>query len=70
MDGDIDVHQFEHVANYNEELGRVEINLVSQCAQVVRIGGESFTFTKGEAILTEHSHKYTIGIVVGLAGDC
>ena len=69
LDGDIDVHQFEHEANYNEELGRIEIHLVSQCAQEVRIGDESFTFTKGDAILTEYSHKYTIASFAKLANE-
>ncbi len=69
LDGDIDVDQFEHEANYNEERGRVELQLVSQCAQEVRIGDESFTFTKGDAILTECSHKYTISGFANLGNE-
>ncbi len=60
LNGDIKVQQFEHEAHYNQEHGRVEIRLVSQCAQEVSIGDKSFTFNKGDAILTEYSHKYTI----------
>jgi len=69
LDGDIDICQFEHQANYNEELSRVEIQLVSQCAQETRIGDESFTFAKGEAILTEYSHKYTIASFAEMADE-
>lgn len=49
---------FEHRAVWNEEDGRVEMHLVSTRAQTVRIGGESFSFEKGETIWTESSHKY------------
>ena len=69
LDGDIDVGQFEHEANYNQEHGRVEIRLVSQCAQEVSIGDDSFKFTKGDAILTEYSHKYTIASFAKIAND-
>ena len=54
------VDLFEHRAVYNEEHGRMELYLVSQCEQLVRIGGQSIRFVKGEALLTEHSHKYTL----------
>jgi dimethylhistidine N-methyltransferase len=69
LDGDINVQQFEHEAKYNEEVGRVEISLVSQCEQEVCMRDESFTFTEGEAILTEYSHKYTIAGFAKLAND-
>jgi L-histidine N-alpha-methyltransferase len=51
---------FRHRAVYNEEFGRMELYLVSACEQIVRIDGHSFRFTKGEQLLTEHSHKYTL----------
>ncbi len=54
------VDLFEHRAVYNEEHGRMELYLVSQCEQLVRISGQSIRFVKGEALLTEHSHKYTL----------
>ena len=55
-----DVDLFEHRAIYNEEHGRMELYLVSQCEQLVRIAGQSIRFAKGEVLLTEHSHKYTL----------
>ena len=60
MGGDFDLEQFKHAANYNEGIGCVEISVVSQTDQVVRLNGESFSFREGEAICTEYSHKYTI----------
>ena len=55
-----DLALFRHHAVYNEEHGRIEMYLISECEQTVRIGHRSFSFEKGESILTEHSHKYTL----------
>lgn len=57
---DFDVDAFAHSAEYNEEEGRIEIRLVSERDQRFRLGGESFSIGKDEAILTEYSHKYTL----------
>jgi dimethylhistidine N-methyltransferase len=58
--GDVRVDQFKHKAYYNEDLGRVEIYLVSRCDQTIVVGERSFDLAAGEAICTEYSHKYTI----------
>jgi dimethylhistidine N-methyltransferase len=55
-----DLALFRHHAVYNEKHGRIEMYLVSACEQIVRIDGRSVSFEKGETILTEHSHKYTL----------
>lgn len=59
--------QFAHRAVYNEELGRIEMRLVSLCAQAVNIGGAAFSFRRGEFITTEHSYKYTPDLFAALA---
>ena len=69
LDGEFDVDRFEHQAVYNDEMGRVEIYLVSQCDQTVAVGDESFEFADGETICTEHSHKYTIDGFADLAAE-
>ncbi len=69
LDGDFDLGQFSHRAFYNTELGRVESSLVSRRAQAVVVGGEVIEFAKGEAISTEHSHKYTIVGFAAMAAD-
>jgi dimethylhistidine N-methyltransferase len=54
------VDLFEHRAIYNAERGRMELYLVSACEQIVGLDGKKIRFRKGEALLTEHSHKYTV----------
>ena len=56
----IDTSTFRHRAIYNEQLGRVEMHLESQCDQELSIAGRTFTFRRGETIHTESSYKYTI----------
>lgn len=58
--GNFALDGFEHCAVYNEELGRIEMHLVSLREQAVSIGGEVFHFAEGETIRTEYSHKYTL----------
>lgn len=55
----LDVTQFAHRAFYNEALGRIEMHLVSQCSQTIRLDGEAFEFAAGETIHTENSYKYS-----------
>lgn len=55
-----DVTEFAHSANYDQDNGRVVIELVSQVEQTFAIGNTEFNLANGEAILTEYSHKYTI----------
>lgn len=51
---------FEHSATYDSKHGRIDMHLVSQRSQTVRVLGHDIRFKKGERIHTEHSHKYTI----------
>jgi uncharacterized SAM-dependent methyltransferase len=60
LGADFDLDQFFHRARYNDELGRVEMYLVSRRAQAVTFGGETIEFDPGETICTEYSHKYTV----------
>ena len=55
-----DITEFAHSANYDQDNGRVVIELVSQVEQTFAIGNTEFNLANGEAILTEYSHKYTI----------
>ncbi len=59
LGGTFQLDQFAHRARWNDELGRMEMHLVSRRAQTVEIGGERFAFKDGETIHTENSHKYT-----------
>jgi dimethylhistidine N-methyltransferase len=55
-----DIDEFEHNASYDQEDGRVVIELVSQADQTFEVGDSVFAIADGEAILTEYSHKYTL----------
>jgi len=56
----VDADGFSYDARYNEELGRVEINLVSLREQEIRLDGRAFAFASGERLHSEYSYKYTI----------
>lgn len=60
LDGDFDVKKFQHSAVYNDELGRIEIHLVSREPQIVRIRALDLevSFDQGETIATENSYKF------------
>jgi dimethylhistidine N-methyltransferase len=55
-----DLNTFEHSATYDEDEGRVVIELVSQAEQTFEVGNTEFELADGETILTEYSHKYTL----------
>ena len=57
---DFDLGTFAHEAHYDAVHERIETRLVSQVYQVVTIAGERFSFSRGEAIQVEYSHKYTL----------
>lgn len=55
-----DISEFTHDARYSELEGRIEMRLVSSSDQSVRFGQDKISIRKGEGILTEYSHKYTL----------
>lgn len=68
LGADFDLEHFSHRAHWNRHDARIEMHLVSTVAQSVRLGGEVIEFAAGEAICTEHSHKYTLDGFAALAG--
>ncbi|MEX0684512.1 MAG: L-histidine N(alpha)-methyltransferase [Balneolales bacterium] len=58
---------FEHHSEYNAELGRIEMHLVSKVEQQFEIDGTIIHFDQGETIHTENSYKYTLDEFVHLA---
>lgn len=56
----IDLDSFRHEAIYDPRMGRVEMHLVSEVAQDIRVLGHQFRFTAQERIHTENSYKYTV----------
>jgi dimethylhistidine N-methyltransferase len=67
LHGNFELDNFHHKAFYNENLGRVEMHLVSDGAQTVTVDGNTFNFTDGETIHTENSYKYTVDEFESLA---
>src|SRR5262245_19505428 len=78
LNGDFDLSAFRHRAIYNQDLGRIEMYLVSTRAQSVTIGriGLTVRFAAGETIHTENSYKYTqpeinaVATAAGLQDQC
>lgn len=62
------LEQFEHLALYNEEHGRIEMRLVARTDQTVCLDGRIIPFQAGEEILTEVSYKYSLADFAQLAG--
>jgi len=60
LGANFDLEQFEHHAFFNERKHRIEMHLVSMQEQQVNIDNHVFQFIKGQSILTEFSHKYTV----------
>ncbi|MFN2332568.1 MAG: L-histidine N(alpha)-methyltransferase, partial [Halomonas sp.] len=54
----VEANNFRHRAFFNEAASRIEMHLVSQCAQVINIGSRRFAFSPGETLHTENSCKY------------
>lgn len=69
LGGDFDLDSFAHEGRWNDELGRIEMHLVSRREQSVSIAGTSFAFAPDETIHTENSYKYRIPQFQALAAE-
>lgn len=71
LGGRFDLETFQHVALYNETLGRIEMHLRSLRTQDVYIArlAQSFYFGCGETIHTENSYKYALNEIRSLAAQ-
>lgn len=71
LDADFDLDAFRHRAFWNEEEERIEMHLVSERDQTVRVTALDMEveFGEGESIRTELSHKYTRDSAEGLLRD-
>ena len=71
VDGDFDPDAFRHVAFYNEPASRIEMHLVAESPQTVRLErlGLTIPFAAGEGIWTESSYKFTRAGVEAMFGE-
>ncbi|MEL6373151.1 MAG: L-histidine N(alpha)-methyltransferase [Pseudomonadota bacterium] len=60
LDATFALEDFAHVVRYDRERHRIEMHLEAQRAHTVEVAGHRFSFTQGETIHTENSHKYTV----------
>lgn len=67
LGGNFDLAHWQHYATYNPAEGRIELYLISEIDQAVKISGHEFQFRAGEKILTEYSYKHTIGGFITLS---
>jgi len=67
LGANFDLDAFAHEAFYNAADSRIEMYLVSLLNQDVQIAGETIAFSRGEAVHTEDSCKYTLESFAALA---
>lgn len=60
LGADFVIECWHHRAIYNERECRIEMHLIAERDQLVRLGGRTFAFAAGETIITEFSYKHTI----------
>lgn len=60
LDAQLELSEFSHKAIYNADKDRIEMHLISDKVQEIKIGEYSFHFDKEETIHTENSYKYSI----------
>lgn len=71
LGGEFVLSNFRHHAFFNQDKGRVEMHLISECDQQVVIDriGECLSFAQNERVHTENSYKYSPAQIRGLAND-
>jgi dimethylhistidine N-methyltransferase len=67
LGANFDLSAFTHRAIYNRERHRIEMHIISEKKQTVRMLGTSFSFRPGESIHTENSYKYSVDRFKALA---
>jgi L-histidine Nalpha-methyltransferase len=67
LEATFDLAAFQHRAAWDEANQRIEMSLVSTRAQVPSVAGIGVALAAGEAIVTEHCHKYTLDSFSALA---
>jgi len=64
---DFNLHAFRHCALWNDRASRIEMHLIAERDQTVRVGERKIAFYQGESIHTENSYKYPPDALVELA---
>lgn len=69
LNASFDLNTFKHSAIWNDKESRVEMHLVCQQDQEVRVDDRSFNFRQGETIHTENSRKMSVEYLSDIIED-
>jgi L-histidine Nalpha-methyltransferase len=71
LGADFELKNFEHIARFNSEARSIEMHLRSRCNQLADIPDAEITvsFSEGETIWTESSHKYCVDELLQIADE-
>ena len=69
LGADVEPDRFEHRAFYNDAEGRIEMHLVSNERQTIRLDHTTVELAPGETIHTENSYKFDLEQFRGIAAD-
>ena len=69
LGANFDLHLWKHRAIYDAAAGRIEMNLVSLCDQLITIRDHQFFFVRDEPIVTEYSYKHSPEEFESMAGS-
>ena len=69
LGANFEIEHWQHQAHWNDGKGAIEMHLISQREQQVRINGDAFDFVPGDSVHTENSFKYSIDEFIELAAS-
>lgn len=69
LSADVDLDAFEHIAFYNRDLWRIEMHLRAVRDTVITLDGADYSFSEGETLHTENSHKYSLDRFAALVDE-
>lgn len=67
LGANFDLAAFEHRAPWVPAHSRIEMHLVANRDLTFAVGGEPFAMSRGEHLLTEYAHKYTLSDAADIA---
>lgn len=68
-EADFDLDNWRHQAIWDADNSRIEMRLVSLANQCSHVAGQCFEFGRDDYIVTEHSHKYSLGAFERMASQ-
>lgn len=70
LQANFEIEQFLHQVRFDQAEGKIEMHLVSNCEQTVRVANQDFNFAAGESIFTENCYKYARPRFLAMASEC